>query len=307
MEPQPQQPQIDFDALIRPALEGLEGLIAPLTSSTENRVREFQQGGEAALAGSQANIGSQVTGLERSGTQAKQEGESAADEARRQFSEISQGLQARYGGSTGTGRFANEQLGAQTMRNIANFRQQVNDRLAKIDDTIQQVREVGRLAQEDYRRETATNIQKSRDNLDLQIADIRRQQGVLQSQKAQMTAQAIQGYQTEVNAINARNTQFLQQVAMQQMQAEQALKAAAQKTTSVAKSLPQFTLSEGQTRYQLNPETQQYDAIAGGSQAIAGTGLTGDDELDKLLGLSSQSRSSELTPGLNSLGAGYGL
>ena len=50
LQQQPQQPQIDFDALIAPALQGLDAAIAPLTQSTENRIGELQQGATTATS-----------------------------------------------------------------------------------------------------------------------------------------------------------------------------------------------------------------------------------------------------------------
>ena len=45
--------------------------------------------------------------------------ESVIEQARRQAAELMQGIQARYGGTTGTGRFTSEILGSQATRNIA--------------------------------------------------------------------------------------------------------------------------------------------------------------------------------------------
>ena len=222
-----------------------------------------------------------------------QRGESAADEARRQYSEISQGLQSRYGSTTGTGKFSNEILGGQTLRNIANVRQQVSSALVQIDDKIQQVQEIGRIAIQDIEDKTRSQVQQARDNLELQLADIRRQKGELQSRKAELASNAMQIYQNTVNQVNAQNSQFLQGLYMQQQSATQQLEMAKQKASSITSSNPDwknvsFALpgeNAGQGLAAFDPASGSYQYAQGAAPQAVSTNTSGDPELDKLLGL----------------------
>lgn len=296
----PAQPEINFDALIAPALAGLDAAIAPLTQSTENRVSEFQQGANTAIEGSRANIAAQESTLGQSKTKAQQSGQSAVDEARRQYAEMSQGLQSRYGGTTGTGKFANELLGSQTLRNIADVRQNVQNAMVQLDDRIAQVKEIGRIAEQDIQDKTRSSIQQARDNLELQLADIRRQKGELQSRKAELAMNAMQIYQNTVNQVNAQNAQFLQNLYMQQQQAQQQLQLAQQKAQQIVSSAPDYgvgiqnlfdQLSGNMTSQQpyyynkSNPQDAGYLPI-GTPQAVGSTTTTSpQDTLDKYLQL----------------------
>ena len=315
MQAQPQQPSIDFDALIRPALEGLDAAIAPLTQQTENQIGQLQAGAKTATQSAQQSFGAQQQQLDTARTSAQQEGQSAADEARRQYSEIAQGQQARYGGSTGTGRFANEILGAQTLRNIGQVRQQVSNAVLQIDEKKQQVEEIGRIALQDIQDKTTDQIQQARDNLNIELSKIRQQKGELQARKAEMAANAIQIYQNQVAQVNQSNAQFLQQLFMQQQQATQQLELAKQRAAQTASEIPELkfsVLGEGQTLVGYNPQTgeQVGSPIAG----LAGGGSEFDSLLNDLgLGGGTQgvntgsNQNGQLTPALNKLGVGLGI
>ena len=233
---QPEQPSIDFDALIRPAIDALEGTIPTL----QQGFSEYQTGQEAnrnTLLGQNTQQINEQTGiLERGKVQQGQAGESAVDEARRQFSEIQQGLQARYGGTTGTGAFASEIAGRETLGNISGIRTNVSNIMQGIDDKLVQVKEVGRLAADDINNKTQDRISQAKQNLDLQIGDIRKQQGMLQAQKAQMAAESIQQYQNSVNQFKMQQQQFLQDLYGKQYQAELELKSAQAKAKQIGSS-----------------------------------------------------------------------
>ena len=241
----PEQPSIDYDALIAPALQALEGAIAPLQQGFESYKGEQQAGLQTKVEGSQADIAGQKQTLEQGRSRQGQMGTSAIDEARRQFAEIQQGLQARYGGTTGTGQFASEIAGRETLGNIAKVREGLSQAMLEIDNKLQQVQEVGRIAIQDLNQQTEARIGEAKRSLDNQIVDIRKEQGMLQAQKAQMAAQAIQAYQTSVNQYKAQQAQFQQDLYTRQYQAELDLKAALSKGRQTAESFKLYNLSSG--------------------------------------------------------------
>ena len=297
-EPTPQQPSIDFDALIAPALQGLEGLIAPTQQQSQANIAGLETSRANNVQRTTADIAGQQATLGQARTSQQQNAESASNEARRQYSEIQQGLQARYGGTTGTGAFATEIAGSQTLKNIGAVRQQLSSAMLEIDTKSQQVQEIGRIALQDIEDQTRDQISKEKANLESTLADIRRQKGELQSRKAELASQAIQMYQNTVSEVNARNAQFKQQLFMQQQSAEQQLKLAGQKAREVAQSYSVKDLNtlvenaqplvkggfnptfEGQLqgggRFQLNPKK---------TGDLANPNSTGDPELDALLGI----------------------
>lgn len=233
LQQQPSQSNIDFDALIAPALQALDEQIAPLQQSTATDIQGIQTRGASQTAQAQTEFAGQQNAIGQAKTDQAQMGEDAASEARRQFAEIQQGLQSRYGGTTGTGQFANEIAGSQTLRNIANIRTGVARSIGALDEKLAQVKEIGRIALQDIEDQTTEQISKAKNNLETQLAGIRQQKGELQARKAELAANAIQFYQQTVNQVNASNAQFKQQLFMQQQQAENQLSVAKQKASSI--------------------------------------------------------------------------
>lgn len=235
----PAQPSIDFDALIAPALAGLEQAIGPLNQGYQDNVASINSSRTNQLAATNSSIKGQVDTLGQAKTSQEQQAGNAADEARRQYSEIQQGLQSRYGGTTGTGAFATELAGRQTLQNMGQTRQQLSNAVLAIDQKKQQVEEVGRIAVQDIEDKTRDNLNQAKNQLDTAIADIRRQQGELQSRKAELAANAIQIYQNTVQQVNAQNAAFKQNIYLAQMQASQKLDGALQQSQSATSSFSQ--------------------------------------------------------------------
>ena len=275
MQEVPSSPGIDFDGLIAPALQALDESVAPLQQSYDTTVQGIEQTRGRRAAETQTNITGQENTLNQARTREQQEGESAANEARRQFSEIQQGLQSRYGGTTGTGAFASELAGRQTMKNIGNIRTQLSNAMVQIDDKLGQVKEIGRIALADIEDNALQEKSQAKNQLESALADIRRQKGELQSRKAEMAMQAMQQYQGLVADINARNTAFKQDLYVKQQAAEQRLQGALSKASQTAQGYSmQDWKSMGQ---QISPLIQQglnttiSGNIAGGGKISIGT------------------------------------
>lgn len=266
--PQPGEPGIDFDALIAPALEGLEAAIGPLQAEFATTQAGIEARRGTQIAGTKQAIGEQVTGLETAKTREEQTAESASNEARRQFAELQQGIQARYGGTTGTGAFAETIAGGQAMRNIAGYRQQLSNALMEADNKIQQVREIGRIALMDIEDKAREQIDQAKIRLENSLADIRRQKGELQSRKAELALRAMELYQSAVNNVNTQNAKFKQDLYMQQVKAENDLKLAMQKASSTAASFK----PSAYPLYQLGGQVYRVDLQKGMGQPISWQG-----------------------------------
>ena len=261
MQEQPQQSQIDFDALIAPAIQGLEAAIGPLQQGALDTQTGIQSSLTNQKAANQANITGQENVLGQARTTQETTAENAVNEARRQYSEIQQGLQSRYGGTTGTGAFASELAGRQTQQNIGKVRQQLSSAMLEIDNKLQQVQEVGRIALQDLEDKASDQIRQSKNQLDMQLAEIRRQKGEIQANKATLAANAIQLFQTTVNNVNAQNAQFKQNLYLQQQAAEQNLKLAQQKAQGISESYQQDSFSNiGQQVTPVGNVVTQYPA-----------------------------------------------
>lgn len=292
MQSAPQQAQIDFDALIAPAIQGLEAAIGPLNESYGANVQGINANKESLLSKNAQSVKDQQGQLTLAGQNQSKLSQSAADQARQQFAEIQQGIQSRYGGTTGTGAFASELAGRQTQQNIGTVNQGLADALFQVDQKKQQVQAIGDAAVKDIENQTQAQLSSAKANLDTAIASIRNQQGMLQAQKAQMAAQAIQHYQDTVNQVNANNQSFKQQLYAQQISVQQQLEAAAQRGSGIAGSFQATTPTVNDPNL-FSPQdmanVQNGSAVVGGGTGAGNFNAAGAtdfySQLQKQLGL----------------------
>lgn len=274
MQSAPQAPQIDFDALIAPALAGLDAAIGPLQQGYETDVQAINSAKESNIAKTNLSIQGQQATLGQARTSQVSQAQNAEDMARRQLAEINQGIQSKYGGTTGTGAFATELAGRQTLQNMGQTREQLSNALLQIDQKKQQVEEVGRIALQDIEDKTRDSLSQAKNQLDTALADIRRQKGELQARKAELAANAIQLYQNTVNQVNAQNAAFKQNLYLAQVQAGQKLDAALQQGTSqvqqFASTIPGINAEKQVTPVAGGVQTQTTGTTQGGSLGTQG-------------------------------------
>lgn len=236
MESGPSNDGYDFDAIINPVLEGLSQTESDAQSLYGQQEGDITAGKQTSLDRLSQTQKAQKGILDAGATRQTQEGESAADEARRQFAEVQQGLQGRYGGTTGTGAFAAEMAGRDTLGRIANIRQTVSAALAEIDDKKVQIEELGRIAAEDIDNDARNSVTQAREQLNSVLASIRGQRGELASRKAEMAMNAMQEFRALKAQVDARNTAFKQQLYMNQQAAAEKLANAQQRAQGIAES-----------------------------------------------------------------------
>lgn len=214
----PGQPNVDYNAIYQPALDALNSALANANQmytgqeASINAQSTAAQGGlDTALQGQMNQIGQAKT-TQQTGTN------NAMAQARQAYNEIAQGIQSRYGSTTGTGAFANELAGRQTQSNLAQFQTNLTNALGGLDQAAQQVQLVHDQNIKDLTAQTNAAIQQAKSQLMTNISNIQMQQGQVQSAKAQQVANAIIDYQKSVDAVNQMNVQYAQQLQMQQNQ-----------------------------------------------------------------------------------------
>jgi len=265
MESAPAEPQIDWNGIYAPAFEALAQQEAALRSSSDVAGQQLEQGSAERLQGLEGEQASRLQGFGEQRATAQQQTESVIEQARRQASELMQGLQSRYGGTTGTGRFTSEILGAQATRNIAQNQAALQNTLGKIGQAENNLKtEVARLIQNE--KQNLDNLKMQlKAQLDQNLASIAKERGSLEVDKANKRMDALYRYQDAVSAVNQRNTQFQQQLFVQANQAIEQLnnlRARAQETYTA--SLTPSNVSSLVNASVLSPQE--------GQQALQNTG-----------------------------------
>lgn len=147
----------------------------------------------------------------------------ASDQARQQTSQLLQGIQSRYGGTTGEGSFASTQLGQQAVQTQAQIQQK-----------IAQVQDVSRLAQQDIEQKAGAQITAAKQWLNDTLNSIRSNQATLQSHKADLSYAAMQQYQGYLEQLNASKQNLLSSLAQQEQAAKLGLYGALQNGSNLA-------------------------------------------------------------------------
>lgn len=276
--PQPSAPNIDFNALIQPALDALDQAIAPLQNANAADIQGINDSAAQQRTDTNQNIAGQTSTINQAQQQQTTNENSATDQARRQYAEVQQGLQARYGGTTGTGEFATEYAGGNAIRSIADIHTAARQAQQGLTDKLLQVQEVGRTALQNIDTNAQDLITKAKSNLDVQLSDIRQQKGNLLANKAQLAATAMQKYQDAVDQVNQQNAQFKQQLYVQQQAAQQALQSklqSAQAITSAATPQELVSIVQG-IQNQVGPnsgiDTSVTQKLSGGGTINLSTG-----------------------------------
>lgn len=274
LQEQPQAPQIDYDAMIRPALEGLDAAMGSSQSAYEANLGDIETSGRKSIQGQQSALDEAKIAAAKYKTSNQADAENQVNEQRRGFSEISQGIQSRYGGSTGTGAFATQVAGAQSLKNIGAVRQGLSQAITSIDDRLEQVKGATQIAIQDLEDQMQNQKLRAKADLDQALSQIRIAKGELQSRKAELATQAIQMYQQQVQQVNAANAQFKQQLYTQSQAAEQQLAAARARAGEAAK---QFSI----TKIGVDPNTgyDQYGTFESNSGTVSPLNFTGGGQL----------------------------
>jgi hypothetical protein len=284
---QPQQPSLDFDAMIAPALQALDEAVNPAQEQYQGTLGQIEAGRVRGQTQTQSALDQAIAAANLQKTQNAQNTEGAVNEQRRGLSEVSKGLQARYGGTTGTGAFATELAGAKTLGNIAQIRQNFTNAATGIENKLQEVRQTATLALQDFEDQANNQKLAAKNQLDQTLNQIRLAKGELQGRKAEMASQAVQFYQQQLAQVNAANAQFKQNFALQLASAEQKLNSAKTSIAEKAAALKIFNTADKNTVI-FNPKTGDYSPVdtsgQGSNQGQFFGGQTEEDPNDPYAG-----------------------
>lgn len=222
--------------------------------------------------------------------------EENVNQQRRAYSEMAQGLQSAYGGTTGTGAFATELMGREVLGNIGKIRQNFSSAVEDLGLTrAKAISEANqRIDQSNYLAAQLTSQARTQLNADLeQIANARY---MSQRDRMDRKMQAYQNYQNLVGDINARNSSFRQSIYRQQKDFEDKMNAQKLVTytsyvdqllgqlpdfMNLSKYLPAYDVSAtvpygSQGRISIKPKTKKSEGE---------NNITNDEALKRALGL----------------------
>ena len=279
--------EVDFDSLIQPALQALEQTEGAIRGQSEADIASIETGAKGRVETARGQQKAREGQLAQQQSQVEGTAESATQEARRGFSEIQQGLISRFGTGVSTGLGATGILGAQTLKNIANIRNTLQQAVQQIGLTREAVKDQTDAYIRQAETETETQKQQARSQLQNNLAQIGQARGELQSRKAEMGYSAMQNYQQVVQQISARNTQFQQQIYLKSQEAQQKLESANNEANNRLANLSFESIPAGNILLGVNKQTggaRQIYPFAGTQVGGAGTGGPEDEEIKKLLG-----------------------
>lgn len=183
---------------VQPAIDLLGQQIGPATESEAAQEANINASKATQLQQAQTGFNAQTQSLQN-----------AQEQARQQASQILQGIQGRYGGTTGEGSFASALLGQSTQQTMAGLQQKVA-----------QIQDVARLAQQDIEERSTGQINAAKQWLQGTLASIRSNQATLQSHKADLAYAAMNQYQQYLEQVDMSKKNLLSSLAQQQQAAQ---------------------------------------------------------------------------------------
>jgi hypothetical protein len=195
-----------------PAIGALDQFQQSITSQLPQQIalQEQQAGGliSSAREEEQRRLGI----LEQQRGRETARGESALAEARRVGDELLQGLQARFGGTTGTGGFVSEITGREVARNISENRANLENTLSEISSSEETLRRdvTGQI------RNIELNLEQAklqlRQSLANQLREINVQKGEIEARKAEKRLDLMREFRNTQQQIDSRNRQLKQEL-----------------------------------------------------------------------------------------------
>jgi hypothetical protein len=206
------------EADINPDYSAALGALSNLQNSLRSQLpgQEQQLTNEADVQRQQveAERARRTAELESQGIREGNRTEQNVAEQRRISSELAQGLQARFGATTGTGQFASEILGRESMRNIANDRSAFQDTMRQITDETNKVMSTVQNQLFEIDKNLESSKIEARNQLSQRLAEIDAQKGELESRKADLKFDMLKQFALANADIEARNIAFKQDLYM---------------------------------------------------------------------------------------------
>jgi len=238
----PQQPSFEdlYGDAFRQAFEAVNQMQGAIQSGYQAELSGAELGTQQRKAELQAEQAMRLADFARqraeaqgqvgmANQKAEAQTESVIEQARRQAAELMQGIQARYGGTTGTGRFTSEILGSQATRNIAQNQAALRQYKAQMDSELQNTMSKIGLAENELKTKVTSlinqedqNLQQAkiqlRANLDKSLADISQQRSMLETEKANKRYEILNDYQNRLDQVERYNLDHKRQLEAQYQQ-----------------------------------------------------------------------------------------
>jgi len=238
----PQQPSFEdlYGDAFRQAFEAVNQMQGAIQSGYQAELSGAELGTQQRKAELQAEQAMRLADFARqraeaqgqvgmANQKAEAQTESVIEQARRQAAELMQGIQARYGGTTGTGRFTSEILGSQATRNIAQNQAALRQYKAQMDSELQNTMSKIGLAENELKTKVTSlinqedqNLQQAkiqlRANLDKSLADISQQRSMLETEKANKRYEILNDYQNRLDEVERYNLDHKRQLEAQYQQ-----------------------------------------------------------------------------------------
>lgn len=209
----PPQPDMNpFQGEIDAAIGSLRDLEGRFQGELPNQLANIDQGYQTGKAGIEAEQATRAQEFAQQRQAAENVGQYESGKQQRLTGELMTGIASRFGGGTGTGQFTSEILGRQGLENLGLIRNTVLDTIGKINVAKSQIDDKAMSLKAQLFTESEQLKQKARDQLNLALMQIRSQSAQLGAAKGDMALQALNQYQNMVANIQARNTQFLQDI-----------------------------------------------------------------------------------------------
>lgn len=238
----PQQPSFEdlYGDAFRQAFEAVNQMQGAIQSGYQAELSGAELGTQQRKAELQAEQAMRLADFARqraeaqgqvgmANQKAEAQTESVIEQARRQAAELMQGIQARYGGTTGTGRFTSEILGSQATRNIAQNQAALRQYKAQMDSELQNAMSKIGLAENELKTKVTSlinqedqNLQQAkiqlRANLDKSLAEISQQRSMLETEKANKRYEILNDYQNRLDQVERYNLDHKRQLEAQYQQ-----------------------------------------------------------------------------------------
>lgn len=219
IETPPPQPSFEnlYGSVFDTALSNIESQIGTTEQETAKQMELAKQVQQGRDLGVNQRLTSQQGQFDINKQELQTEESQTANQLRQQVAEMNQGIQSRYGGTTGTGRFASEILGRSFVQEMSANRQNLTNKISIIEqnrnDAIsqanKQIFESQLQTQQDIAQLTA---QKNN-----AITELRNQQGLLGIQRSKMIVDAVNNYNQQIEGVRQQNSRFYQNLYLKQV------------------------------------------------------------------------------------------
>lgn len=223
MEPTPEQPDVynnPYQQEVDQAISSLRELESRYQGELPSTLANIQSGAESAAQGIEAERATRIGEYEQQQGYATEAGRQEEARQRRMVSELSQGIQSRFGGTSGIGAFASELMGRQGMENIASIRNEVMNTIGKISTAKSAIDDKAMSLRANIFAQAEQLKDQARRQLNDYILDIRSRTGQLQASKGEAAMQALNQYRDTIQQISARNAQLMQDIVLAASQAK---------------------------------------------------------------------------------------